>query len=195
MELAQAAAGHMACHVSIHLGMLPPHHTPADRMFPVFTAPLRALTALVLCALASGCAMQPVSPGASREEVLSRYGTPSRVVALATGTRLQYSRQPAGQSAVMVDLDAAGRVTSVREVLNPAGFSTLVVGQSSRDDTERALGSPASVDRVASWSGDILTYRWRDADQNMLYWFYFDTRQVLQRTAQGMEFPIRPDTD
>ena len=168
-------------------------------MFPtlsptlVFAVPHRALAALALYALASGCAVQSVPPGASREEVVSRYGTPSRVVALAAGTRLQYSRQPAGQSAVMVDLDAAGRVISVREVLNPAGFSTLVVGQSTRDDTERALGRPASVDRVGSWPGDILTYRWRDRDQDMLYWFYLDASQVLQRTAQGMELPIRPN--
>ena len=93
----------------------------------------------------------------------------------------------------MVDLDAAGRVTAVREVLNLAGFSTLVVGQSSREDTERALGRPASVDRVGSWPGDIMTYRWRDHDQDMLYWFYLDARQVVQRTAQGMEFPVRPN--
>lgn len=155
--------------------------------------PVFSFMAMALMTLATGCAVPSVQPGASRDEVVSRYGTPSRVVALASGTRLQYSRQPAGQSAVMVDLDAAGRVTAVREVLNLAGFSTLVVGQSSREDTERALGRPASVDRVGSWPGDIMTYRWRDHDQDMLYWFYLDARQVVQRTAQGMEFPVRPN--
>ena len=155
--------------------------------------PIFSFMAMALMTLATGCAVPSVQPGASRDEVVSRYGTPSRVVALASGTRLQYSRQPAGQSAVMVDLDAAGRVTAVREVLNLAGFSTLVVGQSSREDTERALGRPASVDRVGSWPGDIMTYRWRDHDQDMLYWFYLDARQVVQRTAQGMEFPVRPN--
>ena len=137
--------------------------------------------------------MQSVQPGASREEAVSRYGTPSRVVALSNGTRLQYSQQPAGQSAVIVDLDAAGRVTSVREVLNLAGFASVVIGKSTREDTERALGRPAMVDRVASWPGDILTYRWRDSDQDMFYWFYLDANQVVQRTSQGMEFPIRPN--
>ena len=155
--------------------------------------PIFSFMAMALMTLATGCAVPSVQPGASRDEVVSRYGTSSRVVALASGTRLQYSRQPAGQSAVMVDLDAAGRVTAVREVLNLAGFSTLVVGQSSREDTERALGRPASVDRVGSWPGDIMTYRWRDHDQDMLYWFYLDARQVVQRTAQGMEFPVRPN--
>ena len=160
-----------------------------------FLAPCTTLAALALCLLASGCAVRSVQPGASREEALLRYGTPSRVVALASGTRLQYSRQPAGQSAVMVDLDAAGSVMSVREVLNPAGFSQVVAGQSTREDTERALGRPASVDRVASWAGDILTYRWRDRDQDMLYWFYLDARQVVQRAEYAAEIRIWPNDD
>jgi hypothetical protein len=153
--------------------------------------PIFSFISVALMTLASGCAVQSVQPGASREEVVSRYGTPSRVVALASGTRLQYSQQPAGQSAVMVDLDATGRVTQVREVLNPAGFSAVVVGQSTREDTLRALGRPAMVDRVASWPGDILTYRWRDHDLDMLYWFYLDASQVVQRTGQAAEIPIR----
>ena len=157
--------------------------------------PRKVLAVLVLGILVTGCALQQVQPGASRDEVVSRYGTPSRVVALAAGTRLQYSRQPAGQSAVMVDLDALGRVTSAREVLNLAGFSTVVVGQSSREDTEHALGRPATVDRVASWPGDILTYRWRDHDQDMLYWFYLDASQKVQRTGFAVEIPIRPNDD
>lgn len=159
----------------------------------IFVVWRRALSALALGILATGCAVPSVQPGASREEVVSRLGTPSRVVALAAGTRLQYSRQPAGQSAVMVDLDATGRVTSVREMLNPAGFATVLVGQASREDTERALGQPASVDRVGAWAGDILTYRWRDKDQDMQYWFYLDTNQVVQRTGYAVEIPIRPN--
>ena len=91
----------------------------------------------------------------------------------------------------MVDLDAAGHVTQVNEMLNPAGFSQLVVGQSTREDAERILGRPAMIDRVASWPGDILTYRWRDHDQDMLYWVYLDAGQVVQRTGQAAEIPIR----
>ena len=144
--------------------------------------------AVALMALATGCAVQSVQPGASRDEVVSRYGTPSRVVALASGTRLQYSRQPAGQSAVMVDLDGAGRVTSVREVLNLAGFSTVVVGQSTREDTERALGRPASVDRVGSWSGDIMTYRWRGGMIDKFFWVYLDRAGVVRRAHEGMDW-------
>ena len=143
-----------------------------------------AATALIL----GGCAVQSVLPGATREEVMARYGAPSMVVPLASGTRLQYSRQPAGQTAVMVDLDAAGRVVSVRQVLNPADFSRVVVDQWTRADAEREFGRPASIDHVGTWSGDILTYRWRDAANfDMYFWVYLDAGNVVRRTGQGME--------
>lgn len=143
--------------------------------------------------LVAGCA-SPVLPGMSRDQAIASYGTPSRVVPLATGTRLQYSRQPAGQETVMVDLDAAGRVVSVRQVLTAAEFARVVPGQWTRDDIEREFGRPARVDRVASWQNDILTYRWLDVTQDMFWFVYLDANNVVQRTGQGMEFRMRFDT-
>lgn len=137
--------------------------------------------------LMAGCAFTAVQPGMSREDVISRYGTPSRVLPLGEGTRLQYSGQPAGQTAVMVDLDAAGKVIRAREVLTLAEFSKIEVGKWTRADVEREFGRPARMDRVASWSGDIMNYRWRDAGTNMLFWVYLDAANVVQRTGQGPE--------
>lgn len=152
----------------------------------------KSASSLVVAALlATGCAFTPIKPGMAREEVLALRGTPSRVVQLDAGTRLQYSGQPLGQFATMIDLDAAGRVVSVREVLTPAEFSRVQPGKWTRADMEREFGRPAKIDRVASWSGDIMTYRWRDNDQPMFFWAYLDGNNVIQRTGQGMEFPLR----
>ena len=144
--------------------------------------------AAAACLLAS-CAVTSVKPGMTREEVIAGYGKPSGIVPISTGTRLQYSRQPRGQSAVMVDLDASGKVVSAREVLTPAEFSKVEVGKWTRRDTEREFGPPASIDHVASWSGDIMTYRWRDAVTDMFFFVYLDAANVVQRTGQGMEIP------
>jgi hypothetical protein len=147
------------------------------------------LTTAVL--LVAGCALTPVRPGMSQAEVLASYGTPTRIVPLASGTRLQYSSQPAGQSAMMVDLDAAGNVSAVRQVLTLNEFSKIEPAKWTRDDVEREFGRPARVDRVASWPGDIMTYRWRDVDQDKFFWVYLDGGNRVQRTGQGMEIPIR----
>ena len=122
----------------------------------------------------------------SRDEVVSRMGQPGAVVALRQGTRLQYSGQPGGQYAFMVDLDQSGRVLSAQQVLNARDFARIEPGKWTRDDVLREFGRPAFVERVASWQGDILTYRWYDL-QDMFYWVYLDGRQVVQKAHSGVE--------
>ena len=94
----------------------------------------------------------------------------------------------------MVDLDRAGRVVSARQVLTLAEFSRIVEGQWTRADVEREFGPPARVDGVASWRGDILTYRWNDGS-DMFFFVYLDANQVVQRAHPGMEFVNAPDRD
>lgn len=148
------------------------------------------IAAAAVALLVGGCALTSIKPGMTREEVLAHHGTPTRVVPLSTGTRLQYSGQPQGRFANMVDLDNAGKVVSARQVLTPAEFSKIQPGQWSRLDMEREFGQPASIDHVASWKGDIMTYRWLENNVNMFFWAYLDGNNVVQRTGQGIEFPI-----
>jgi hypothetical protein len=149
--------------------------------------------ALLLAACAAPFGAAGVAPGTPREEVLARMGQPTRVVPLANGAqRLQYSLEPAGQSAWMVDLDPAGRVTSARQVLNAGDFNRIVPGQWTRADVEREFGPPARVEAVASWNGPVLTYRWRDVQgADMFYWVYLDPQGVVRRAHPGMEFRDR----
>jgi hypothetical protein len=136
----------------------------------------------------TGCTVMSVPLGTTRDEVLKQMGSPSNTVALASGTRLQYSRQPAGQTAVMVDLDAAGRVVSVRQVLKLEEFTKIEVGKWSRADVEREFGRPALINHFMSWKGDVMTYRWRDdTGQNMFYWVYLDEKQIVQQVGQSPE--------
>ncbi len=116
------------------------------------------LTALATTLTLLGCAVERARIGASSEEVVATYGPPSRTVALHTGSRLQYSRQPYGQAAVMLDLDRAGTVVSVRQVLSANAFERIAVGEWTRETTERELSHPAYIRHVAHWTGDILVY-------------------------------------
>lgn len=154
---------------------------------------------LVGAIVSAGCAGHPshaYSPatGTSRAQVLAQLGQPTRVVRLAEGERLQYSLQPFGQAAWMVDLDGAGRVLRSRQVLTASELTRIEPGSWTRTDVEREFGPPARVDRVASWNGPILTYRWNDGS-DMFYWIYLDPRDVVRRAHPGMEFINAPDRD
>jgi hypothetical protein len=149
-----------------------------------------ALTAaLLLAACVTPFGSAGITPGMSRDDVLARMGQPRRVVPLSDGgQRLQYSLQPAGQHAWMVDLDAAGRVKGARQVLTERDFHRIVPDQWTRADIEREFGPPARIDAVASWNGPVLTYRWRDLQNtDMFYWVYLDPQGVVRRAHPGME--------
>lgn len=162
-------------------------------MLKKFASRCAAVCAITTFALLTGCATQPLPAGASRDEVMARYGAPTAVVPLPSGTRLQYSQQPSGQHVLMIDLDAGGRVVSTRQVMNPAAFDRVVPGSWTRQDIEREFGKPAMIDRVASWPGDVMTYRWLDINQGMFFYVYLDAANIVQRTGQGMEIPVDPN--
>lgn len=157
---------------------------------PVKSKCLRQALLLSAVSLLCACAAAPISVGASRSDVVQRYGEPSAVVAMDNGVRLQYSTQPFGRSALMVDLDAAGRVVDARQVMNLREFFKIGVGTWTRADVEREFGRPGSIDHVASWQGDILNYRWKDVETPMFFWVYLDGNNVVQRTAQGFDRPL-----
>lgn len=152
---------------------------------------LAALASVVL----AGCAVERVAPGTLRADVLAAYGQPLREVPLASGSRLQYSRLPSGQTAVMVNLDAQGRVVSSRQVLQSAEFARIVLNQWSRQDVEREFGPPYLVDRVASWRGDILNYTFREGGIDLFFYVYLDTNNIAQRTGQAMDTRREPVRD
>jgi len=160
---------------------------------------MRKLLWAFLAALLSGCAGNPFSgydipTGTPREGVVARMGQPYRVVRVANGERLQYSLQPYGQHAWMVDLDASGKVVQARQVLTEGNFHRIEPGQWTREDVEREFGRPAWIDGVASWTGPVMTYRWRDtANSDMFYYVYLDQRNVVQRAHPGMEFINAPN--
>ena len=152
-------------------------------------------SALLLAACAGPWNSANIAPGTPREQVLAQSGPPTRVVPLPNGgQRLQYSEQPLGRYAYMVDLDASGRVTGAYQALTEANFNRIQPGTWTLADVEREFGPPALVDGVASWNGPILTYRWRDlARSDMFYWVYLDPQGVVRRAHPGMEFINAPN--
>ena len=157
--------------------------------------PAVMVSGLLLAACAGPWGAMGVPPGTPRDQVLAHSGPPTRVVPLPNGgQRLQYSLQPLGREAYMVDVDASGRVVGSYQALTEGNFNRIEPGRWTRADVEREFGPPALVDGVASWNGPILTYRWRDLGRSdMFYWVYLDPQGIVQRAHPGMEFLNAPN--
>ncbi|MFZ4287236.1 hypothetical protein [Variovorax sp. HJSM1_2] len=148
-----------------------------------------ALVALSLV----GCGSFPVAEGLSREQVLSEHGKPTAELTRGTTTRMQYSGQPFGQFAWMVDLEPTGRVARSYQALTLNEFSRIdISGTTTTDDILWAYGRPASVDHVSSWQGDVWTYRWNNG-WDMFFWIYFDPAGIVRRTQQGQDMLNVPE--
>ena len=132
---------------------------------PALTAVLRA----VLAGLLAGCAApQPlrVQAGQTEAQMLAVMGPPTGRYALADGVqRIEFARGPYGVSTWMVDLDRAGSVLAIHQVLQAYYFDQVQDGMA-RDDLLRLLGRPAS--RQGEWQNRE-TWSWRYDNHDCLW--------------------------
>jgi len=147
------------------------------------TALLR--TALIATALAlGGCSLMPerLATGTPRAEVIERLGRPTAEYALPDGSRLQYSRQPAGQQVYNVDLDAQGAVRRVEQVLDIRWMQQhIAIDRWTREDVLRHMGRPALVEQVWSFKGDIWTYRFLEFNNPRQAHVHIDPQGVVRK--------------
>lgn len=131
----------------------------------------------------AGCAVPEWQKiGSGRAEVLEDMGRPTLTVALPEGgERLVYSRQPAGQQVYHLDFDARQRLTRVQQVLTMQQFFTLRNDIDTRDSVLRQFGPPALVEHVASFKGDIWTYRLLENGASRQAHVHIDPTGVVRR--------------
>ncbi|MCM3564354.1 MAG: hypothetical protein ACO1OR_03400 [Hydrogenophaga sp.] len=143
-----------------------------------------ALAGLVLVSMLSGCALMPerLVPGTPRADIVQRLGAPSAEYPLPDGTRLQYSRQPAGQQVYNLDLDTQGRLRKVEQVLDIFWMQqNIAIDRWTRDDVLRHMGRPALVERVWSFTGDIWTYRFLEYNNPRQAHVHIDPQGVVRK--------------
>lgn len=141
-----------------------------------------ALTGVLLWL--AGCASEPtrLPLGTTRADALQRLGTPTAVYPLGTGERLQYSRAPMGTEVNNVDLDASGRVVSIRQELDPSLFDrTIRPGVWREADVLRTYGRPFEITRVSSFDGVIWTWRFKALNAHRLLHIYIDPTGLVAR--------------
>lgn len=113
----------------------------------------------------TGCALQSqlepatrLKPGQDEAAVVAVMGSPNARHALPGGARrLEFARGPLGFETWMVDMDPAGRVTRVEQVLNPRRFAEVRRGMDEAELVQR-LGRPSARQRQYL---DRVTLYWR----------------------------------
>ncbi|HEY2257315.1 MAG TPA: hypothetical protein VGI11_16895 [Variovorax sp.] len=152
--------------------------------------------AALLCLALAGCATDParLSLGISRETVLQQSGTPTATYPMpGGGERLQYSRAPAGFTVTNVDLDAGGRVVSVRQELQDGMFDVTVQPFVWRaDDILRTYGRPFEISRVLAYDGQIWAWHYMSNNTPRLFYIYVSPDGLVERfhTADDLRLDL-----
>jgi len=105
------------------------------------------------------------------------------------GSRVEYARGPAGAHTYMVDVDAAGRVRSVEQVLTERNFNAVQIG-TPREDVRRLLGRPSETRGGWRGGGEVWSYRYDWV--GTCRWFQIGVDNSLVREAN---YAVDPDCD
>jgi hypothetical protein len=135
-----------------------------------------------------------LAPGLTRAEVLAQAGKPTAVYPLPQGgERLQYSELPAGVAVHDLDFDAQGRLVSARQVLTTAVLDSIRADQWTVQDVRTLLGAPRRVEHVATFLGDIWTYRFRDNGNDRFFHVFMDQGGTVRKTQYTDDFTSDPN--
>ncbi|MCV2360695.1 hypothetical protein LNV08_17115 [Paucibacter sp. TC2R-5] len=152
---------------------------------------LASLLCLSLAACVSVPSPRSVSPGMSAAAVLAQYGQPTQIwpdLDGKGGKTLEYSQQPMGKSALMIRVDADGKVISIEDTLQPAVRARVQPGWTP-DQVSRLLGKERT--RVTfRFSGEEV-WDWTVPDEMMGQRQRFNVHfkdGVVLRTTHSMIF-------
>jgi hypothetical protein len=149
----------------------------------------RLAGSLLLLALA-GCDPQRISEleegVATEADVRARFGEPERIWGTAAGERvLEYNRQPAGHQNYMITIGPQGRMTALRQVLNPRTFAQVQPGMPV-DDVRRMLGKPMKVTPYALKQETAWDWRYLEPpNTSMVFTVWVGPDQRVLRTTSG----------
>jgi outer membrane protein assembly factor BamE (lipoprotein component of BamABCDE complex) len=150
----------------------------------VFLAGLLAVAVLAAC---DPQRIEQLEEGVSTEaDVRARFGTPENIWDGPGGERvLEYNRQPSGHQNYMISIAPDGKMTALRQVLNPGNFAKVQPGMM-MEDVRKLLGKP--MKQAPYPLKNEIAWDWRymePPNTSMVFtvWFNADYRVVRTSSA------------
>ena len=155
-----------------------------------------ALAALAVVLVLAGCDPQRISEleegVATEADVRARFGEPEKIWDGSGGARvLEYNRQPAGQKNYMITIGLDGRMSALRQVLNPENFARVQPGMM-MEDVRRLLGKPARITPYALKNETAWDWRYLEPPNTAMVftvWLNPDLRVLRTATAPDPQAP------
>lgn len=138
--------------------------------------------------------IKELEEGVSTEaDVRARFGQPENVWDEPGGARtFEYNRNPAGHQNYMITIGADGKMTALRQVLNPANFAKVQPGMS-MEEVRRMLGKPAKRTPYELKKEEAWDWRYmQPPNTSMVFTAWFSPDYKVIRTSTGPD-PEAPE--
>lgn len=152
---------------------------------------MRHLTAALFLAaglLVGACdRASKLEEGVSTEaQVRQEFGEPTTVTIAPDGTRtLEYPRQPEGWTNYRIQIGADGKMSSLRQLLNPDNFARVKPGLT-REQVRELLGRAAKTTPFALKQEEVWDWRFKEHGQTArLFSVTFDAAGRVLTTGVG----------
>ncbi len=152
---------------------------------------------LAALALLAGCDQRRIAKleeGVSTEaDVRAQFGQPENTWDEPDGSRtLEFNRNPAGQQNYMITIGPDGKMSALRQVLNPTTFAKVKPGMP-MEQVRRMLGKPAKKVPYALKGEEAWDWRWlQPPNESMVFTVWFDKNLHVVRTTTGPD-PAAPE--
>ncbi|AKJ28016.1 outer membrane protein assembly factor BamE domain-containing protein [Caldimonas brevitalea] len=124
---------------------------------------------------------------ATEADVRSQFGEPAAVYHAEDGSKtLEYPRQPEGQRNYMITIGADGRMSALRQVLQPAVFAQVTPGLD-KAQVRRLLGKPARAQAFPLKNEEVWDWRYLDGNENRVFSVTFDPDGRVLDTASAID--------
>jgi len=141
-----------------------------------------------LLALLTGCASLTTVPptGASEQEVVAMIGQPTNRYQEGNTQILEYARGPAGQQTFMARIGSDGRLASYEQVLTTQKFSTIKIGETTKEQILHTFGRPSETSYLALPKLEVWSYRYKENDvwDSMMH-VHFDHAGIVRKVQNG----------
>lgn len=148
-------------------------------------AVLLAIAAVFTLAACDQKRIEKLEEGVATEaDVRAQFGQPYAIVEDGQGGKtLEYPRQPEGLTNYMITIGPDGRMSALRQLLNPDNMKRVAPGQT-RDEVRRTLGKPAKMIRYALKQQEVWDWRFQAPGQDpMMFSVTFDDAGQVVSTA------------
>lgn len=155
------------------------------------------ILAIALLALLGACAAiipASVHIGDAEAELIAKRGQPAHRYKDGNVHLFEYPTGPWGQRTYMARVGPDGRVISFEQVLTTQKFASIKVGEATKDDVLRTIGSPSETSYLSLSDLEVWSYPYKENDiWNSVMHVHFDRAGIVRKMLNGPDLRFDPD--